>query len=86
MESEMKRDKRGYWKPVDKIKYQPLFKWPLDLKKILKYFFAIPGFFWPWNTFYFLLAFTTWYFLSPTISQCINFNISLFIFLTIEGP
>ena len=41
----MERDKRGYWKPVDKIEYQPVFKWPLDLKKIFIYFFALPGFF-----------------------------------------
>ena len=54
---ENNRDKRGYWKPVEKIEYQPIFKWPIDLKKYFKFFFFIPGFFIPWNALYFLLAF-----------------------------
>ena len=72
----MERDKRGYWKPVDKIQYQPIFQWPLNFKKIFGYFFNLPGFFWPWNTFYFLLAFITWYVFSPELIKCINFELS----------
>ena len=72
----MERDKRGYWKPVDKIQYQPIFQWPLNFKKIFGYFFNLPGFFWPWNTFYFLLAFVTWYVFSPELIKCINFELS----------
>ena len=37
----MDRDKRGYWKPVDKIQYQPIFQWPLNFKKIFGYFFNL---------------------------------------------
>ena len=34
----MERDKRGYWKPVDKIQYQPIFQWFLTLRKYLVIF------------------------------------------------
>ena len=28
------RDVKGYWKPVDKIEYQPVFRWPVNFIKI----------------------------------------------------
>ncbi len=70
------RDVKGYWKPVDKIEYQPVFRWPVNFIKIFKYFFNLPGFFWPWNTLYFLLAIATWFFFSPAIKDCVSFNLS----------
>jgi len=33
---EIKRDSKGYWKPVDKINYQPVFFWPPNFKKLFR--------------------------------------------------
>ncbi|MDE2739349.1 MAG: hypothetical protein OXH47_07460, partial [Paracoccaceae bacterium] len=47
------RDRRGHWKPFEKIEYAPLFVWPIKPVKLIKWIFGFPGYLYPWNIIYF---------------------------------
>src|SRR5262245_34978650 len=46
------RDKRGDWKPSKLIQYPPVFVWPAQPMKFVKWLFGYPGFILPWNLLY----------------------------------
>ena len=46
------RDKRGDWKPFKLSGPAPIFQWPLNPLKILKWLFGIQGYILPWTFFY----------------------------------
>jgi sterol desaturase/sphingolipid hydroxylase (fatty acid hydroxylase superfamily) len=61
-----KRDKRGDWKPFKLIEYPPVFVWPTQGGKLLKWVFGCPGYILPYNLFYALVAIALWFLLSST--------------------
>ncbi len=63
-----KRDLRGYWKPLRKQKPPPLFVWPLAPLRLAKWIFGFPGYLYPWNLFYLVVAMVIWFFLTPGTS------------------
>ena len=58
-------DSRGYWSPHKLISYGPVFSWPPDPKALFKFFFHIPGYFFPSNVLFAALAVLIWVFLTP---------------------
>ena len=72
------RDARGNWSPEKAIDYGPVFAWPPKPKAVLKWFFAFPGYLFPWNVLYALAAIGIWYFLTPPLLHFQNFSLSWF--------
>lgn len=68
------RNKRGDWKPNEPLKYPPVFIWPVQPAKFLKWMFGFPGFLWPWNAFYLAIAAVLWYHLTPSMETLQTFS------------
>ena len=68
------RDKRGDWKHYKLSSSAPIFHWPLNLFKILKWLIGIPGYTIPWNFFYGALAVIMWLYFTPSLSTMKNFH------------
>ena len=56
------RDAKGNYKPDKRVGYPPVFVWPLQPVALVKWLFAIPGYFLPWNTLYVTIGLITWFF------------------------
>ena len=68
------RDARGEWLPRALTKGQP-FVWPIEPRKLVKFFLGFPGFLWPIGAAaYYGLATLTWYYLQPGADQLSNFS------------
>jgi sterol desaturase/sphingolipid hydroxylase (fatty acid hydroxylase superfamily) len=64
------RDKKGEWRPPYPCSYAPLFTWPLQLGRILKWVFSYPGYIWPIHLIFVILALITWGVLQPDLARC----------------
>lgn len=62
-----KRDKRGHWTPNKKLKRSPVFVWPAQPLKFLRFLFGYPGYLWPWNALYCAVAAISWFYLTPAL-------------------
>jgi sterol desaturase/sphingolipid hydroxylase (fatty acid hydroxylase superfamily) len=69
-----KRDKRGNWSPLKRIEYPPVFVWPAQPLKFLKWFFGYPGYLLPWNAIYGAFAIGLWLFLTPPMETMRSFE------------
>ncbi len=67
---EESRDAKGEWHPESACRFAPLFTWPLQLSRLLKWLFGWPGFLWPYNTFHLAVAVLTWAWLQPDVGTC----------------
>lgn len=74
------RDKRGNWRPKDRLKVGPLLDFPWNARSVLRW---IPSFFFPWNAGFFILALLIWGFLTPSREtlQSIDIGWVAYIFL-----
>ena len=63
------------WKPATPLMPAPLFAWPPSPKAILRFFFAFPGYFLPWNMLYVALALVSWFFLTPSLETMKTFQL-----------
>lgn len=68
------RNKRGDWRPFKPITYAPVFVWPAQPAKFLKWLFGFPGYIWPWNTFFVAVGALFWYFLTPSLETMQSFT------------
>ena len=59
------RNKRGDWKPNEKIQFAPVLDWPFRPVRFAKWLVSMDGFFLPWNAFFALSAFLVWRYLTP---------------------
>ena len=57
------RNKRGDWTPSEPIAPAPVFTFPPQPMKFLKW---LPGYFLPWNALFFALAAVYWFWLTPS--------------------
>ena len=71
------RDKRGFWQPErGTAPPSPLFAWPPRPTEAFKWLFGFPGYLFPWNVIYMVIAMLTWNYLQPPLSQCVDFQAS----------
>jgi len=68
-----KRQRTSAWAPPGFIQTPPVFVWPPRPGKFLRWFFGFPGYLWPWNAAYFLIALATWWLLTPTLAAMKHF-------------
>ncbi len=66
------RDKSGQWQPLQLPKPAPVFSWPPRPKEAFKWLFGFPGYLWPWNMMYMVLAIGTWLYLQPELASLNN--------------
>ena len=67
------RNSKGEWQPRP-VEVAPIYKWPPNLVEIIKYFFGIPGFLFPWNILFISISIFTWFFLTPNFENMKNFE------------
>ena len=79
------RNKKGDWKPFKLSTHVPLFDWPFNPIKILKWLFGIPGYLFPWTFFYGLLAIIIWVYFTPSLSAMKNFHYDWILFILIRN-
>ena len=69
------RGPREEWQPAERPEQGPLWAWPPRPLKALKWVFGYPGYLWPWNAFFCLVAVATWAYLTPELSRMAEFRI-----------
>ena len=57
--------KQGDWRPAYPVALAPINTWPLQLQALSRWFFGWPGYLWPYNAFWVVVAVITWVFLTP---------------------
>ena len=75
------RDSRGFWRPSKLIEYPPVFVWPANPAGVVKWLFGYPGYLWPWNSFYAVLAVLVWLFATPSLEQMRSFSAGWILFI-----
>tara|TARA_Y100000589_G_scaffold329788_1_gene377502 strand:+ start:1447 stop:2091 length:645 start_codon:yes stop_codon:yes gene_type:complete len=73
------RSDKGSYIPKKRVSYPPVFVWPLEPIKALKWVFSIPGYFLPWNLFYVGIGLISWFALSPPLEDYADITISTFL-------
>jgi sterol desaturase/sphingolipid hydroxylase (fatty acid hydroxylase superfamily) len=68
------RDKRGDWKPNKLIEYPPVFVWPAQPARFVKWLFGYPGYILPWNLAYALFGVVLWLYLTPSMETMKTFS------------
>ena len=69
------RDESGEWQPAKRPAPAPIFAWPPRPVEALKWMFGFPGYLWPWNAIYMLIAIGTWLYLQPALERCVEFRV-----------
>ena len=77
------RDSKGNWIPEDILIPNPVFKDWLNLKKTIKNFFGFPGYLFPYNAIWALMAICIWFFLTPSFEKMkvLSFDWIIFLFI-----
>ncbi len=63
------RNAAGDWRPSAAITLAPINAWPPAPAKVAKWAFRFPGFLWPYNAFWLLVAVVTWTWLTPSLAS-----------------
>jgi sterol desaturase/sphingolipid hydroxylase (fatty acid hydroxylase superfamily) len=79
------QNQRGEWEPSYPVRYAPLFVWPPQPLRILKWLFSYPGFLWPWNSVYLLITLVSWHFLQPSLARCAEFSADWIILMFLRN-
>ena len=68
------RDRRGEWTPRILGKALP-FAWPIEWRKLLKFFLGYPGFLWPFGAaLHYFVGWVTWTYLQPGADDVTTFS------------
>jgi sterol desaturase/sphingolipid hydroxylase (fatty acid hydroxylase superfamily) len=69
------REFRGEWEPAKRPAPAPLWAWPPRPLGVLRWIFGFPGYLFPWNAIYCLLAIATWLYTQPELSRMAEFRL-----------
>jgi len=75
------RDRRGDWKPFERIQYPPVFVWPVQPVKFIKWLFGYPGYILPWNLLYAGVSVIIWLYLTPPMDVTKHFSVGWLAYL-----
>ena len=59
---------RGGWAPDEPLEYAPVFVWPPQPRKFVRWFAGWQGYLWPFNALYALVAVAVWLWATPSAS------------------
>ena len=68
------RDRRGEWRSGRPVYLEPLLDTPTDFRRIAKWLFGIPGFFFPWFAIYMLVIGISYAFFTPALARMENLS------------
>lgn len=68
-------DAPGGWAPSRPIEYAPLFVWPPRPRALLRWFAGYPGYLWPFNALYLLVAAAVWRWGTPATSTMSSWGV-----------
>lgn len=80
-----KRDKRGHWTPNKRPKRAPIFVWPAQPMKFLRFLFGYPGYMWPWNALYCAVAAVSWFYLTPPLEIMREFHVEWILLILLRN-
>ena len=80
-----KRNKRGDWAPFKLIQYPPVFIWPVQPLRFLKWLFGYPGYLMPWNVLYAVIGTLLWLYATPSLETAKTFSIGWIAYLLIRN-
>ena len=69
------RPRRVDYAPDDRIEYPPVFVWPPRVKALVRWLFGWPGYLWPYNALYLLVAVGVWHLATPSTSTMSTWGI-----------
>ena len=69
---------RGEWQPAERPGPAPLFVWPPRALQTLKFITGNPGYLFPWNVMFGLIAIGTWLYTPPELSQMAEFRVGCY--------
>lgn len=67
------RNRRGDFKPTEPLRYPPVFVWPPQPRKFLRWLFGFPGYIWPWNLLYAAIGLAIWLYATPSLETTRTF-------------
>lgn len=68
------RDRRGGWRPPHPHEFPPLYAWPPRPAAVFRWLFGFPGYLWPVNGTFLVIALVTWFFLTPDVAVVRSFE------------
>jgi len=69
------------WGPSKPIEYAPLFVWPPRPKALLRWFGGYPGYLWPFNALYLLVAVGVWLWATPSTATMSSWGVGWVAFV-----
>jgi sterol desaturase/sphingolipid hydroxylase (fatty acid hydroxylase superfamily) len=75
------RTTRGPWVPTRPIEYAPLFVWPPQPRRLLRWFAGVPGYVLPFNALYATVAVAVWFLLTPSRSTMSQWSVGWVAFV-----
>jgi sterol desaturase/sphingolipid hydroxylase (fatty acid hydroxylase superfamily) len=81
LEGTAHRADRGGWAPRQPIEYPPVFVWPPKPRRFLRWFAGWPGFLWPFNALYALVAAAVWFWATPSVGSMSSWGVGWVLFV-----
>jgi sterol desaturase/sphingolipid hydroxylase (fatty acid hydroxylase superfamily) len=79
------RTPRGEWTPHRRASYGPLFDWPTNPMRILRWLVALPGYLLPWNALYAGVAAAAYAVASPSSTTTKTFAVGWIVVLLVRN-
>ena len=79
------RDSRGEWQPAVRPGPAPLFVWPPRPLQTWKFVTGNPGYLFPWNIMFCVVAAATWLYTQPELSQMAEFRVGWIVQLYLRN-
>ena len=79
------KDKRGNYKPVDKVKINPPHIIPFEPIKFIKFLVGWNGYIFPWQFIWASIAILFWFFLTPSIETMKSFEFGWVSFILVRN-
>jgi sterol desaturase/sphingolipid hydroxylase (fatty acid hydroxylase superfamily) len=75
MRQDLRQHSKG-WAPDEPLEYPPVFVWPPRPVPFLRWFAGFPGYLFPYNAMYLLVAIGVWYFATPSVESMSTLGVS----------
>ena len=79
------RNEKGFWIPNELLIPKPVLKDIFNLNKIFKNIFGFPGYLFPYNILWAVMALLIWFYFTPDIKTMKNFNLDWCLFIYVRN-
>ena len=76
---------RAGWSPDSPVAYPPVFVWPPRPTAAARWFAGYPGYLWPFNIVYLLVAIGVWYWATPSVSTMSEWGVGWVGFVLVRN-